>query len=195
MLSCRTVKHFLHFLTKLFILHHVKYEKHKSTAIKKFLFALIAAFASFSIPADSGDETISLEDVVYIRDADTGKLAYVISMNFIVDTKNVYIIDGKYVKDVLSGEKIYELYGRYVKRCKDGKRVFIIGKGYIRDFNGGKKIYTIEGKSNYKINRWEEIYCARGKDGYDTIIYDAKTWEEIYCARGKDGYDTIIYGL
>ena len=131
--------------------------------MKKFLFALITAFASFSIPANSGDDTISSEDVVYIRDADTGKLAYVISMNFIVDTKNVYIIDGKYVKDVLSGEKIYELYGRYVKRCKDGRRVYIIGQDYIRDLNGWKKIYTIEGKSNYEIKKWEEIYRVRIK--------------------------------
>ncbi len=153
--------------------------------MKKFLFALIAAFASFSIPANSGNDTTSLEDVVYIRDADTGKLAYVISMNFIVDTKNVYIIDGKYVKDVLSGEKIYELYGRYVKRCKDGKRVFIIGKGYIRDFYGGKKLYTIEGKSNYEIKKWEEVYLIEGinKD----IITDAKTGEYLYEINKKAG--------
>ncbi len=161
--------------------------------MKKFLFILIAALTSFSITANSDGGTISLEDVVYIRDADTGKLAYVISMNFIVDTKNVYIIDGKYVKDVLSGEKIYELYGRYVKRCKDGRRVFIIGKGYIRDFNGGKKIYTIKGKSNYEIKKWEKIYYVT-KELNSTIICDAKTWEEIYRVT-KELYSTIIYGF
>ena len=160
--------------------------------MKKFLFILIAAFTSFSIPANFGDDTTSLEDVVYIRDADTGKLAYVISMNFIVDTKNVYIIDGKYVKDVLSGEKIYELYGRYVKRCKDGRRVFIIGKGYIRDFNGGKKLYTIEGKSNYEIKEGERIYYT-GTEWNSTIIYDANTRERIYYTRTERN-STIIYG-
>lgn len=123
--------------------------------------------------------------MVYIRDADTGKLAYVISMNFIVDTKNVYIIDGKYVKDVLSGEKIYELYGRYVKRCKDGRRVFIIGKGYIRDFYGGKKLYTIEGKSNYEIKKWEEVYLIEGIN--NDIITDAKTGEYLYEINKKAG--------
>ncbi len=157
--------------------------------MKKFLFILIAAFTSFSIPANSGDDTTSLEDVVYIRDADTGKLAYVISMNFIVDTKNVYIIDGKYVKDVLSGEKIYELYGRYVKRCKDGRRVFIIGKGYIRDFNGGKKRYTIEGKSNYELKSDELVYIIGGVDNEN--IYDAKTGELIYNIGGAD--NELIY--
>lgn len=64
--------------------------------MKKFLFILIAAFTSFSIPANSGDDTTSLEDVVYIRDADTGKLAYVISMNFIVDT-NIIVFAYKYI--------------------------------------------------------------------------------------------------
>lgn len=152
--------------------------------MKKFLFILIAAFTSFSFPANSGDDTNSLEDVVYIRDADTGKLAYVISVNFIVDTKNVYIIDGKYVKDVLSGEKIYELYGRYVKSCKDGRRVFIIGKGYIRDFNGGKKIYTIEGKSNYEIERWEEIYLIEGINKDIITDSNSPTGERIYYIEG-----------
>ena len=175
--------------------------------MKKFLFILIAALTSFSIPVNSDDDTTSLEDMVYIYDADTEKLAYIIYADIIVGTKNVYTIDGKYVKDVLSGEKIYELYGRYVKRCKDGRRVFIIGKGYIRDFNGGKKIYTIEGKSNYEIKEWEKIYLIEGinKDiitdsnsltgewiyyiegiNHD-IITDAKTGEYLYDINKKAG--------
>ncbi len=128
--------------------------------MKKFLFILIAAFTSFSIPANSGDDTTSLEDVVYIRDADTGKLAYIIYEDIIAEIKdpaNVYAIDGKYVIDPISREKIYELYGRYVKNYKTGKRVFIIGKGYIRDFNGGKNSIRLRENLIMKLKKGKEF--------------------------------------
>ena len=166
--------------------------------MKKFLFALIAAFVSFSIPANSGDDTTSLEDVVYIRDADTGKLAYIIYEDIIAEIKdpaNVYAIDGKYVIDPISREKIYELYGRYVKNYKTGKRVFIIGDGYIRDFYGGKKLYTIEGKSNYKLESNELVYIIGGVD--NDKIYDGEYWTGprnlVYSIGGAD--NELIYAL